>query len=452
MNALSGAFRTPAEAEMIERFGAVQDRLPGTAAVKALRAEAFSIFERQGLPQRRIEAWKYSDLRARLKKIVPLAGKPNADASAGALDAAKDAFTGLDRYRLVFVDGYFDPSLSDRAALSSEGVEVSALSDRLATESAEAADLLAVPDIAADDVAIALNTAFVVEGVHIVIATGSRLSKPIEILHIATGVASAVHTRNRVVVGDGVEATILEASFGGAAGSEINLVTEHRVGDGAKLTIARLQAIDFGATHIATNLIRLAGNAQLKHLSVEAGGGFSRNQSFLSFAGEHSEAEIFGVSMLHGSRHIDQTLVVDHAVPHCRSAELFKAIVDDRAKGVFQGKIIVRPDAQKTSGKMMSQALLLSEEAEMAAKPELEIFADDVICGHGATSGQIDSNMLFYLMARGIPRREAERLLIEAFLADAVDAIGDNAIGDALKGTISAWLNARIQTRGATAA
>ena len=452
MNAPTIPLRTPVEAELIERFGKLRSALPGTVAVRERRADAFAVFERRGLPHRRIEEWKYSDLRARLKKAAPLAAKPDAKAAAAALAAAEDAFSGVDRHRIVLVDGYFAVALSDRDALAREGVEVASLSDLLSKDSAKAADLLSVPDIAADDAAIALNTAFAADGVLVSIAKGARLSKPLQILHVATGTASAVHVRSRIVVGDSVEATIIESSVGGAEGSEINILTDYRIGDGAKLTIARLQAAEAGVTHIATSLLHVGGKVGLKHLSTEAGADFSRNQTFVTFAGEHSRADIYGVSMLHGTRHIDQTLVVDHTVPHCTSAELFKTVVDDRASGVFQGKIIVERDAQKTNGKMMSQALLLSEEAEMAAKPELEIFADDVVCGHGATSGQIDDAMLFYLMARGIPREQAERLLIEAFLDDAVDAIGDEAIAEVLKGSVSSWLGARNRARAARAA
>ncbi len=453
MNAPTTTLRTPVEADLIERFGKVRALLPGSDAVRARRAEAFATFERRGLPHRRIEEWKYSDLRARLKKAVALAAKPDARTAAAAFAAAADAFAGVDRYRLVLVDGFFNPALSDSAALLADGIEVAALSGLLAKDGAKAADLLSAPEIANDDVAVALNTAFAADGVVICIAKGTKLSRPLEILHVATGsAATSVYARNRLVVGDNVEATILETSLGGAEGSEINFVTDYRIGDGGRLTIARLQATEAGVTHIATSLIHLGGKAALKHLSTEAGAEFSRNQTFVSFAGEHSRADIFGVSMLHGTRHIDQTLVVDHVVPHCTSAELFKTVVDDRASGVFQGKIIVRPDAQKTNGKMMSKALLLSEEAEMAAKPELEIFADDVVCGHGATSGQIDAAMLFYLMARGSPRAEAERLLIEAFLDDAVDAIGDEMVATALKETISTWLNARHAAHGGKAA
>jgi Fe-S cluster assembly protein SufD len=453
MTAPTKTLRTPAEAEIIERFSKARDALPGKGGIRAARTDAFSKFENAGLPHRRIEEWKYSDLRARLKTAAPLASKPEAKAAAAALKAANDSFDSVDRYRLVLVDGFFMPELSDRDGMLKDGIEVAGLSELLAGNDKEAAGLLSVPEIAADDIAVALNTAFIADGVTIYIAKGSRPSKPIEICHVATGKApAAIYVRNRVVAGDDVQASIIETSLGGTDGSEINLVTDLQIGANSQFTVARLQDTAIGATNLSSSLVHLGKNVELKHLSAEAGAGFSRNQTFLTFAGEHSTARILGVSMLHGTRHIDQTLVVDHAVPHCASRELFKTVADDRSSGVFQGKIMVRQDAQKTDGKMMSQALLLSEEAEMAAKPELEIFADDVVCGHGATSGQIDKTMLFYLMARGIPRPEAERLLIEAFLDDAVDAIENETIAEALKGTISRWLNGRNASRGAKAA
>ncbi len=452
MTAPTKTLRTPAEAELIERFGTLRATLPGTAAVKAQRETAFARFERQGLPHRRVEEWKYSDLRARLRKSAPPAAVLDAKAAKAMLAAAGDPFAGVSRYRLVLVDGVYAPDLSDRDGLLADGVEVSSLAELLKSDRPETADLLGASEIAVEDVALALNVAFVTDGVVLFIAKGSQLSMPIEIVHVAgTAAAAGITIRNRVVIGENVDATIIETSIGGTDGSEINLVSSYVVGSGSHLTVARLQSVAAGAIHISSNVTRLGENVQLKDLSVEAGASFSRHQTFLTFAGENSRADVLGVSMLHGTRHIDQTLVVDHAVPHCTSAELFKTVVDDRASGVFQGKIIVRPDAQKTSGKMMSQALLLSEEAEMASKPELEIFADDVVCGHGATVGQIDANHLFYLMARGVPRDEAERLLIEAFLADAVDAIGNESVADELKGTISTWINVRNEGRGANA-
>lgn len=453
MTAPTKTIRTPAEAELIERYGALRATLPGTAAVKAQREAAFARFERQGLPHRRVEEWKYSDLRTRLRKAAPPAAAPEAKAAKAALAAVADPFAGVARYRLVVVDGVYAPELSDRDGLLADGVEVVSLAELLKSDRPETGEILGMTEIAAEDIAVALNAAFVADGVAVFIAKGSQLSKPLEIVHVASpGLASGLNVRNRLVIGENVDATIIETSLGGAEGSEINLVSSYAIGSGSRLTLVRLQAVAGGATHVSSSLSRLGENVQLKDLSVEAGADFSRHQTFLTFGGENSRADIFGVSMVHGTRHIDQTLVVDHAVPHCQSKELFKTVVDDRASGVFQGKIIVRPDAQKTNGKMMSQTLLLSEEAEMASKPELEIFADDVVCGHGTTIGQIDETQLFYLMARGVPRAEAERLLIEAFLDDVIDAVDEEHVADALKGTISAWLNSRNAKRESEAA
>jgi Fe-S cluster assembly protein SufD len=173
------------------------------------------------------------------------------------------------------------------------------------------------------------------------------------------------------------------------------------------------------------------------------GAAVSRHQVFLAFAGEHSKANVNGAAMLKASQHADTTLLVDHAVPHCESRELFKTAVDSEATGVFQGKIIVRPGAQKTDGRMMSRAVLLSEGGTMMNKPELEIFADDVQCGHGATCGELDENLLFYLMARGLPRPEAETLLLQAFLGEAVEVVEHEGARDALVGVLEGWLEAR---------
>jgi Fe-S cluster assembly protein SufD len=197
------------------------------------------------------------------------------------------------------------------------------------------------------------------------------------------------------------------------------------------------------AVHLASLVARLGGDASLDHLIVSAGAGLSRWQGFVSLAGRGARIAFNGANMLAGKEHGDLALVVEHAEPNSVSRELFKNVIDGQAQGAFQGRIVVKQKAQKTDARMMTQALLLSDSAEFASKPELEIFADDVQCGHGATSGRIDETMLFYLLARGIPRAAAERLLIEAFLADPIDAIGDEAIATALKGTIGGWLARR---------
>ncbi len=163
----------------------------------------------------------------------------------------------------------------------------------------------------------------------------------------------------------------------------------------------------------------------------------------LRFDGEGSRVETYGVNLLNGTQHGDTTLVVDHAVPHCASREVFRAVIDDRGRSVFQGKIIVRPDAQKTDGKMETRALLLSDDAEIDNKPELEIFADDVTCGHGATAGALDETLLFYLRARGLPEKEAQALLIQAFVGEAIEAIADDRLREAATSAAVRWLETR---------
>jgi Fe-S cluster assembly protein SufD len=189
--------------------------------------------------------------------------------------------------------------------------------------------------------------------------------------------------------------------------------------------------------------VEIGANAHLNDFTFTAGGAITRNQIALRLNGSETHAAVRGASLLKDRQHADNTLVADHAVGHCESRELFKAVLDGESRSVFQGKIIVQPHAQKTDAKMATHALLLSDDAEADAKPELEIFADDVVCGHGATAGALDDDLLFYLKARGIPQKEAEALMVEAFIGEAVEAIDNEAIREALMELARAWLKAR---------
>lgn len=245
-----------------------------------------------------------------------------------------------------------------------------------------------------------------------------------------------------VAAAKGAKAIVLETFIGGAEGSFSNTLTDIHAGDEAEVTVARLQMEAAGTTHIGTAVVTLGAQTQVKLIGAGIGSGFARHQSFVAFTGEGSRADLLGITMVRAGQHVDQTLVVDHAVPQCDSRELFKTVVGEGAKGIFQGKIIVRPHAQKTDGQMMTQSLLLSDDAEMSLKPELEIFADDVQCAHGATSGQIDEDLLFYLRSRGIPEAEARTLLVLAFLSEAVEEIGEEIVVEAFEERIRAWLDA----------
>ncbi|MHC5653473.1 Fe-S cluster assembly protein SufD [Stappia sp. ICDLI1TA098] len=429
---------TRAETDLAAAFEGTRGALPGGAGVAAIRTEAFDAFRAHGLPHRRVEEWKYSDLRARLKNVPAFAPKRDAAAAGKALAALDDVYGDTGRHRIVIVDGHYHAELSDVDGLAGEGVTLRPLADALAEEG-EA--LMGLPEIARDDAAVGLNAIFCADGVDIRIEAGRTLSKPVEIVH-ALSAETPVATSERVVirVGEGASARILENFLGGAEGSFSNTLTDIRAGDRAEITVARLQAEAAGTTHVGTAVLTMGAQTRVKLIGAGIGAGFARHQSFVSFTGEDSRADLLGITMVRAGQHVDQTLVVDHAVPNCESRELFKTVVGDGAKGIFQGKIIVRPHAQKTDGQMMTQSLLLSEDAEMALKPELEIFADDVQCAHGATSGEIDEDLLFYLRARGIPEDEARTLLVLAFLSEAVEEMGDETIVEAFEGRIGAWL------------
>ncbi len=427
--------KTKAEEALAAQFDSA--RLPGGAVATERRAAAFRHFARVGLPHRRVEAWKYTDLRALMRLAQPLAGAPDVGRLAGLLD--DDALKGLERARIVIVNGVFQPGQSDLDGI--DGVTVEPLVEVLEKSPERVGALFAD----SEDAMLALNTAMMQGGVVVTVARDAAPARPIEIAHLsATAEPASTYPHSVVTVGDNASVRFLETHHGPAGTAyQVNAVIELDVGPGAKVTWARLQAEGGEAEHVTSFVARVAKDASLHHLVANAGARLWRWQGFVKAVGSGVDLRFNGATMLSGREHGDTSLVLDHAEPHGISRELFKNVVDDEASGAFQGRIEVRQGAQKTDAKMMSQALLLTDTGEFDAKPELEIFADDVQCGHGATSGRIDDTMLFYLMARGIPRPVAERLLIEAFLADAVDSFGDEQIGAALRRTITGWLARR---------
>ncbi len=420
-------------------FAAAQSRLPGTGRVADLRRDAFAAFERAGLPHRRVEEWKYTDLRALMRELLPLAPTPDAAALAHAKAAlATVAIDGA--IKLVLVDGVFAAELSDNVAA---GVSLRTLQKVLENEANEArGDLLLTTST---DPMISLNAALATDGVVVGIADGVQLPAPLQIIHVATAAKSSRSTRSHLQIGKGARVTLVETCVAaeGAAGYQANDVAVIWVGDGAELSHIRLMRDAADAVNISSELITVGAKSKLNLFNMTSGGAVSRLQAFITLAGEGSELTINGVNLLRDKQHGDTTIVVDHAVPGCTSRENFRAVLDDRAHSVFQGRIIVRPDAQKTDGKMMTRALLLSDEAEADNKPELEIFADDVSCGHGATSGALDESLLFYLRARGLPEKQAQALLVQAFVGEAIEAIEDEGLRERVIDVAQHWLEAR---------
>lgn len=442
MNVEVRQIKTAAEQGLADAFSRVRGSLPGAGPVAAMREKAFSTFEASGLPHRRVEEWKYTDLRALMRDAKPLAVPPDAAAKKRAVSA--DTLVGdIDRRRIVFVDGVFAPDMSDLAGLEN-GLTIRPMAEALAQ-----GDPLLTAHLGKiavnDDVAVALNTAFMGDGAVIRIAEGIVVEHPIHLVFITAGEKPAASfLRSLVVVERGARAMLVE-SYIGPAGQDyqINSALELAVADNAHVDHIKLIGEGANALHISSLMASVGAHARFNDFTFTTGGLTVRNQLFVRFNGEETIARIHGANLLKGRQHADTTLVANHAVGHCQSRELFKSVLDDESRGVFQGKIIVQQDAQKTDAKMLANALLLSETAEADAKPELEIFADDVVCGHGATAGALDEDLLFYLRARGIPPKEAEALLIQAFIGDAVEGIEHAGLREILMENVVAWLAAR---------
>ena len=432
--------KTEAEKGLAEAFSAAQPKLPGGGTVAAMREAAFRHFQTQGLPHRRVEEYKYTDLRTLMREAKPLATPPGA----AALDMARrrHPLDELGALTLTLVNGALVPSLSDLSA-KEPGLTVVPLAQALADGDPH---IGLVGKVAGDqrDVMVALNTAFLHDGVILAVADGASVDRPILVRHVfGDSAAAATYSRIVLSVGKGARVHLIESFAGSEAAYQVNSALEIAAGDGAHVDHVKLIEEGASALHVSSLLADIGAHARFNDFTFVTGGAAVRNQLFVRFAGEETVARLHGATMLRGRQHADTTLVADHAVGHCQSRELFKSVLDGESRGIFQGKIIVQPHAQKTDSKMATHALLLSESAEADAKPELEIFADDVVCGHGATAGALDDDLLFYLRARGIPPKEAEALLIQAFIGEAVEGIEHAGLRELLMESATSWLAAR---------
>ncbi|MDE3174549.1 MAG: SufD family Fe-S cluster assembly protein, partial [Pseudomonadota bacterium] len=373
-----------------------------------------------GLPNRRNEAWHYTDLRAALKSAAPLAPAPDAARLAQA-KAQAERTPRLGAARLVLVDGHYIAALSDPLPA---GV----------TAIAGAAPALEAPDAVA-----ALNAAFAPAALRLTFAANSAPGV-LEILHLAG--PNAVYSRLDITVAG--QASVLERFEGAGAATQRNAVASLDLAEGARCEWTTLVGDDAGL-HLEAPLVRLAARAEFRNFALVCGGALVRRQLDVSHSGAGAKIALGGLSLIDGQRQADTTLTVRHDAPHGESREYFRHIVADEGVGTYQGKVIVAQVAQKTDGGMKSQALLLSPTAQMNNKPELEIFADDVVCGHGATVGALDAEQTFYLQARGIPRPQAEAMLLEAFGVEAIERVADEGVAEALREKLRLWLKGRAR-------
>ena len=400
----------------LARYDAIRDRLPGD---RAIRDAAATAFRAAGLPggtsARRIEAWKYTSLRPVAEAAFQsVAGDHDVSALLGSAPV-------LDGALIVCVDGRF------RADLSNPPAGFSTFADRPDFGTLGRADR---------EPMVALNTMLAEDGVRLRIPAGVDAGL-VRLVSIATG-AAAVHPRHAIHLEDGARLTLLDIAIGEGAYLH-NPVTEARVGANAHLTHVRLQDEAAGAFHLATLYIDIAQAGTYDGFTLNLGARVTRAEFHATLSGADAIAHMNGAQLLTGAQHADFTSVVRHAEPRGTSRQTVRNVLAGRSRGVFQGRIEVARAAQKTDGYQMNQALLLSPDAEIDSKPELEIFADDVKCSHGATVGELDAEQLFYLRSRGIPDHEARALLVRAFLQEGLDAVTNEPIRAILQDSVQRW-------------
>jgi Fe-S cluster assembly protein SufD len=418
----------------LDKFENNAKRAPAFQSLrKAARTRVFDL----SFPTPKTEDWRFTNIAALVK--VPFELASNVPIDGRALPALPTPGTK----RLVFVNGVFAPELGSKS-MGLGGIEVGSLGAVGAEQAARLKEVLGSADYKGQAFT-ALNTAFLLDGAYIVVPEGKVVEEPIEVVYlsVSAGTATVTHPRTVLIAGKGSQVTVLERYLGhpdtavaGAGGYFTNAVTEIALSENAVVDHYKVQYESREAYHIAnTQIVQARGSHFTTHY-LSFGGDLVRNEVRVRFDGEGCEATVNGLYLASGKQHVDNFTVIDHAKPHCNSHELYKGILNDQAHGVFNGKIFVRPDAQKTDAKQTNKVLLLSDGATINTKPQLEIFADDVKCTHGATVGQLDAESIFYLRSRGIGLDEARALLTYAFANDIIGRIKIESLRDWLENLV----------------
>ncbi len=407
------------------RFAALQKKLAGDGAAWLLpiRKAAIDRFAELGFPTTRLEAWKFTN-------VAPIANSrfeaARYDLSAAIEEELKASpYADLGCSRLVFLDGTYSPELSSLSGLPKE-VRVGSLAEALASGDPSLERHLARYANFQDHAFVALNTAFMEDGAFLEIPKGLVVEQPIYLLYVSTagGQPTVSYPRNLILVGRESEVTLLEGYLGLREGVYLtNAVTEVAVGENAVVHHLKFQQESEQAFHVATLQVHQERSSNVTTHSISFGAALTRQDVNAVLDGEGAECLLNGLYVVNGRQHIDNYTTIDHAKPHASSREVYKGVLDGKAAAVFHGKIIVRKDAQKTDAKQSNRNLLLSDDATINTKPQLEIYADDVKCTHGATIGQIDREAIFYLRSRGIAHDEARSMLTYAFTNEIISQI-----------------------------
>lgn len=441
-----------AQESHLETFARFEEGAAGSDLgwLRSIRRSAMARFSALGFPTTHDEDWRFTN-------VAPIAETPFGLARDGGIELTSPELDrlrvpGFASIRLVFVNGRYEPRLSRQGPLPA-GVKVGSLADELAADPGPLEEHLARYADYQHDSFSALNTAFIKDGALVRIPRRTVLSEPIYLLYISAPGAAApavTHPRNLIVAGDETQATVVEdyVSLDGEVHFS-NVVTEVVVGENSVLGHYRIERESEQAFHVSTLRVEQGRASTVASHSLLLGGALVRNNVHPVLAGEGGDCLINGLFMGAGQQHLDNYMKVEHAGPHGTSRQFYNGILDGRSRGVFHGRIVVHKDAQKTDAKQTNRNLLLSEEAQIDTKPQLEIHADDVKCTHGATIGQVDEDAIFYLRSRGIPEASARDLLLEAFAGETLERMKDEPVRRHLEGLVGQWLRRARVLEGA---
>lgn len=408
----------PTISQIFDSYEASINGSSNTSAHQA-RKTALQHFNRKGFPHRKVESWKYTNLDKVLKRgFKPTFKIDTPDVSREAFEAIR--ITHEHAVRLVFVDGNFAASLSDMhdepGMTVSRLIEAPFVDDRL---------------MEVEESLVHLNTVFAQDGAVIEVEANTTIETPVEIYHISTTPElQMIQTRNTIKLGKNSELHVTESYHNICVGKSFsNMVNVFDIAEDARLNFVKVEHPKHPETYVVDHTLAFQqANSKFDITTVTLSGEMVRNNLYIALQGEYAEARLNGLYLLGGNDHADNRSIVDHAVPNCYSNELYKGILDEHSTGVFNGKIIVREDAQKTNAYQNNRNILMSDDATINTKPQLEIYADDVKCSHGATSAQIEDSELFYLRARGIGKQKARALLMFAFAGETWDLIKSDAV------------------------
>jgi len=422
-------------------FSQLQTKLPGQDAawLKTVRLQALEHFKQTGFPTDELESWKYTNLSLNLLKESFTFEVP-ASTTAVAAQLKKAGFDTDKAHLVVFVNGHFSKELSSLKVLA-KGVTVQNIASALTDETVKA--FVGKIALSQNRAFTALNTAFFTDGLFIQLEAGKVLDAPVHVVYVSAnaGQATQSHLRNLLVLSNDSKANVIEHFWGENVSAYFtNVVTEAALAKGSTLEHMKIGQEDIKGYHIGSLIAQQEEGSHFTSRLFSVGGALTRNDIETTLGQKKAECMMEGLYLAKDKQHVDTRTFIDHLSPNCNSTEVFKGVIDDQAVGVFDGRILVRENAQKTDARQSNKNLLLTKEAKIYSKPQLQIYADDVKCSHGSSTGQIDDEALFYLQSRGISREEAKKVLVYAFAGEMVEKIESVYLKPALKKLVDGWM------------